>query len=160
MQSCYFTAVDDRTALRARERGGPLGWDALEVVEARGVVTVLAIPRLLAVARGAEAPVDLGIVDHLWPQMPEDPQADLAWMAEPIVERLSTRLRDELAALDPTRAPELAPRWAPHIHWSVTECEQLVRDLVALARTARDQGRALYNWYELSAPPARSVPVG
>jgi hypothetical protein len=80
--------------------GGPPAWDGTQVVEVDGVITVLAIRRLLALATGTEVPVDLGVVDHLWPRMPEDPQADPSWTAEPIVERLSPGLCDQLAAID------------------------------------------------------------
>lgn len=149
MESCYFAAVDDEAALRAREPGGPPAWDGTQVVEADGVITVLAIPRLLALATGTEVSLDLGVVDHLWPRMPEDPQADPSWMAEPIVERLSPGLCDQLAAIDLDRAAELAERWGPAIGWPPAECTELVRDLVTLARTAREQGRPVYSRYAL-----------
>ncbi len=149
MQSCYFTAADDETAVGARAWGAPLGRDDLPVVEADGVIAVLAIPRLLALVADREPVVDLAVVDHLWPQMPADPQTDVSWMAEPIVERLAPALCDELAAIDLARAPDLAAHWAPAIHWPVADCERLVRDLVVLARSAREQGRPLYSRYAL-----------
>jgi putative intracellular protease/amidase len=149
MQSCYFTAVDDDAAVSARVWGTPPAAADQPVVEADGVITVLAIPRLLALAAGREPVVDLAVVDHLWPRMPADPQADLSWMAEPIVERLSPAVCEELAAVDLDRAPELAARWAPAIHWPVADCERLVRDLVSLARAAREQGRPVYSRYTL-----------
>ncbi len=149
MQSCYFAAADDDAAVGAREWDARLRVDDVPVVEADGVIAVLAIPRLLALAADREPVLDLAVVDHLWPQMPADPQADVSWMAEPIVERISPAVCEELAAVDLERAPELAARWAPVIHWPVGECERLVRDLVVLARTAREQGRPLYSRYTL-----------
>jgi hypothetical protein len=149
MESCYFTAVDDATALGSREHGGPLAGTTPGAVDARGVIPLLAMPQLLALARGDEPVLDLGLVSHLWPRMPADPHADRSWMAEPVLERLADRLRDDLAAIDAGRAAELAARWAPVIHWPVEECEALVRDLVALATRARDEGRPLYGWYRL-----------
>ncbi len=149
MESCYFAAVDDDAALRARDPGGPRGWAGSQVVAADGVIPVLAIPRLLALASGSAATLDLAVVDHLWPRMPEDPQADLSWMAEPIVERLSPAVCDRLAAIDLSWAAELARAWGPVINWPAPECEQLVRDLVTLARSAREQSRPVYSRYAL-----------
>ena len=148
MQSCYFAAVDDETALRVREPG-PLAREGLPVVEADGVIPLLSIPRLLALVSGTEAVLDLALVDHLWPRMPDDPGADTSWMAEPIVERLSPALCEDLAAIDLSRAAELAERWGPVVNRSPDDCEQLLRDLVALARTAREQGSPLYSRYAL-----------
>ena len=50
-----------------------------KVVEADGVIPLLSIPRLLALVSGTEAVLDLALVDHLWPRMPDDPGADTSW---------------------------------------------------------------------------------
>ncbi|GIG71329.1 hypothetical protein [Phytomonospora endophytica] len=69
------------------------------------------------------------------------------------VERLTTAMRDALAAIDPADVPAVAATWVtieefgggvngPDMEWFVT-------DLSALARRAVSSGRHLYCWWSL-----------
>ena len=83
--------------------------------------------------------------------MPEDPEGDLSWMAEPIIERIADPLRDRVAAIRPERVNEIVEAWTAELSGSVSEGSsgQLATDLIQLAQRGRDRHLGLYNWYEL-----------
>lgn len=83
--------------------------------------------------------------------MPDDPETDLSWMAEPIIERVADSQRDRLAAIDPARVPDLVVAWSAEVDGAIEEgaVEQVAAGLIQLAGRGRDGRLGLYNWYEL-----------
>lgn len=115
------------------------------------MLTVPHLSALVDVAEGRPVSVDLSMVSQVWPPMPDDPQADLSWMGEPIVERLDDALRDRLATVDLASLSEWIQEWAAEVSGAVTleACEPLARELILLARRAQGRPVGLYNRYEL-----------
>ncbi len=149
MSSVYFLAADDSEALR-------FAGDVADLIEADRVVAhdMITVPHLTSlpdIAEGLPVAVDLSVTAHLWPPMPEDPESDLSWMAEPIVERLADTLRDRIAAIDPAGVATFVEAWAVEVSGSVDEeaCPHLAADLIALARRGRHRHLTLYNRYEM-----------
>ena len=94
--------------------------------------------------------IDLSVTQQLWPLMPEDPEADVTWMAEPVIERIADSLRDRVAAIPPGQVAALAEAWSVEVNGAVDEgaSAQLAQDLILLAQRGRDGQLTLYNWYE------------
>ncbi len=115
------------------------------------MVTVPHLTSLPDLAEGLPIAIDLSVTQQIWPPMPENPETDLAWMAEPVIERLAYSLRDRVAAIPPDRAAALAEDWSVELNGSVDEgvAGQLAHDLILLAQRGRDGQLALYNWYEM-----------
>lgn len=149
MGSIYFLAGSDAQAVGFVGRVEDLL--AGDHVLAHDLITVPHLTALPDLADGAPVAVDLSVLTQLWPVMPQDPQADVSWMAEPVIERLADPLRDRIAAIQLERVPGLLEAWTEQVSGSVDEqsAGQLAADLIDLARRGRDRGLALYNWYEL-----------
>lgn len=149
MASIYFLAGSDAQALRFVGRVE----DLLEAdhVHAHDLITVPHLTCLPDLADGLPVTADLSVITQIWPHMPEDPQSDLSWMAEPIIERIADPLRDRVAAIQLEGVPNLLDDWTEEVRGSVDEesAGQLATDLIDLARRGRDRGLPLYNWYEL-----------
>ena len=147
--SIYFLAEGDAEAVRlARDFGAPLSADQ---VPAHDMITVPHLTSLPDLAEGVPVSVDLAVITQVWPNMPEDPESDLSWMAEPIIERIADALRDRVAAIHPDRVPEVIDAWTAELGESVGAgfAGQLVVDLIQLAQRGRDHHLGLFNWYEL-----------
>lgn len=149
MGSLYFLAPSDAEALRfVGHAEDLLGTDH---VLAHDMITVPHLTALPDLAQGLPISIDLSMTKHLWPHMPENPHSDLAWMAEPIIERIADALRDRVAAIRTDQVAALTEDWSAELRGSVDRdaCGQLATDLILLARRGRDHRLGLYNWYEL-----------
>lgn len=149
MSSIYFLATGDDDALRiSSDSAGPPEADS---VLAHEMITVPHLTSLADVAEGFPVSVDLSVVANVWPPMPDDPESDLAWMAEPTIERIADILRDRIAAIDPDTVSSWVEAWGVQVSGSVEEdaWPSLAVDLIRLARRGRDRGLGLYNRYEL-----------
>lgn len=149
MSSIYFLAADDSEALR-------FAGEVADLIEADRVFAhdMITVPHLTALpdlAEGLPVAIDLSVTAHRWPHMPEDPESDISWMAEPIVERIADALRDRIAAIDPAGVESFVEAWGAEVSGSVDDdaWPQLAADLIALARRGRDRHLALHNRYEM-----------
>lgn len=149
MSSVYFLAPTDADALWFVGHVDELL--AADHVDAHDLITVPHLTSLPDLAEGRPITIDLSVATQIWPPLPENPETDLAWMAEPVIERLSDSLRDRVAAIPPDQATALAQSWSVELNGAVDEgaTDQLAHDLIRLAQRGRDGHLTLYNWYEL-----------
>ena len=149
MSSLYYLAADDSEALRLA--GDVAGLIEADRVFAHDMITIPHLTALPDVAEGLPVAIDLSVTAQIWPHMPEDPESDLSWMAEPIVERIADALRDRIAAVDPAGVDAFVEAWGAEVTGSVDDdaVPQLAADLIALARRGRDRHLTLYNRYEM-----------
>ena len=149
MSSIYFLAEEDDGALRFLGHYEELL--KADHVLAHDMITVPHLTSLPELAEGLPVTVDLSVSTSIWPPMPADPERDLSWMAEPIIERIADPLRDRLAAIHPDRVPAILEGWSAELSGSVDEgfVGPLAADLILLATRGRDRQLTLYNWYEL-----------
>ncbi|MFI9593579.1 hypothetical protein [Nonomuraea sp. NPDC052265] len=83
-----------------------------------------------------------------WAALPEDSP----YLEGPRIVELSAEARDTLAGVDDARLPTLAKQWAAIEEFSSFTDENdgymlsLTKDLVGLARRARENGQLLYCW--------------
>ncbi|MGZ4587766.1 MAG: hypothetical protein ACXVX9_08170 [Mycobacteriaceae bacterium] len=154
----YFRAADDETARNTHARfGGPLhaendGNTPFDGVATKRIFYSPHLEQLVGLSRGM--PFDSRPKSTLlWPPPDTPPPADETslWVTDPSVDRLDTRIRDGLADIDPARAPEFAERWIVELGagFTVSHVTNVVIDLSALARRARDAGQELYCWATL-----------
>jgi hypothetical protein len=115
------------------------------------MITVPHLTSLPDLAERLSVAVDLSLTAQIWPTMPQDPEHDLSWMAEPIIERVADSLRDRVAAIDADQVPAILQDWTAELNGAVDEglSGQLAVDLILLAKRGRDRQVQLYNWYEL-----------
>jgi len=120
-------------------------------VLAHDMITVPHLTSLPDLAERLPVTVDISTTAQIWPTMPPDPQSDLSWMAEPIIERIADPLRDRLAAIHRDQVSAILQDWTAELNGAVDESAtgQLASDLVLLAERGRDEQLGLYNWYEL-----------
>ncbi len=149
MSSIYYLAPTDADALRFVGHLDELL--AADHVDAHDMITVPHFTSLPDLAEGRPITIDLSVTNQIWPPMPENPETDLAWLAEPLIERLADSLRDRVAAIPPDQVAALADAWSVELNGAVDEglSGQLAHDLIQLAQRGRDNHLALYNWYEL-----------
>lgn len=149
MSSIYFLAEDDDGAVRFVGHHEELL--KADHVLARDLITVPHLTSLADLAERLPVTIDLSVATGIWPPMPEDPEHDLSWMAEPIIERIADPLRDRLAAIHADRVPAILEDWSAELNGSVDEgfVGPLAADLILLATRGRDRQLTLYNWYEL-----------
>lgn len=148
MGSIFYLASGDAEALRLG--GSDEALLTADHVVGHDMITLPHLTSLPDLAEGLPVAVDLSVVTQVWPVMPDDPESDLSWMAEPIIERISDSLRDRVAAIVPARVPALLDRWDAELNGSVGEGEsgRVALDLILLARRGRDGHLSLYNRYE------------
>ena len=148
MSSIYFLADDDAGALRFVGHYEDLM--EAEHVLAHDMITVPHLTSLPDLAEKLPVTIDVSVSTSIWPPMPEDPEGDLSWMAEPSIERIADLLRDRLAAIHPDTVPAILEDWSAELSGSVDEgfVGPLAADLIRLARRGRDRHLTLYNWYE------------
>jgi hypothetical protein len=143
----YFRAPDAKTAARAMELpGGPLLPEAaFDGVEAKRIDPRVVLGQLVAFIRGVPWDVNLVRTVLVWPPPGTDPGTAETWLEE-----LNLEVRDALAAVDDARLPVLADQWARieefHRRVDTDVALSLIKDLVGLARRARDGGDRLYCW--------------
>jgi hypothetical protein len=156
----YFRAADGREAARVMERlGGPLGpAPAFDGVETKGIDPAVILGQLVAFIRRVPWEVDLVPTTMVWPSPETKPPSEEAynrlpesspWKTGPWLEELSPRVRDTLATVEDARFSELAAQWAGVEElYDADERDLLVliKDLVGLARRARDAGDKVYCW--------------
>jgi len=149
VSSIYFLADGDAEAVRFVGHFEDLL--RADHVLAHDMITVPHLTSLPDLAEGLPVTVDPSVITQIWPNMPEDPEGDLSWMAEPVVERIADRLRDRVAAIHPERVPVLIEAWTAELSGSVSDglSGQLAADLIRLAQRGCDRRLGLYNWYEL-----------
>ncbi len=162
--SDYFRARDAKSAARAMELpGGPLlPVPAFDGVECKGIDPCVVLGQLVAFIRGV--PWDAGLVRSVlvWPPPEIKPATKeqyntlpegSPWKEGPWLEELDREVCDTLAAVDDARLPALAAQWVRieefHNTKSTDFLLSLIRDLVGLARRARDAGDRLYCWTSL-----------
>ena len=149
MSSIYFLADGDEEALHFVAHFEDLL--TAHHVRAHDMITVPHLTSLPDIAEGVPVTVDLSAIRQIWPNMPEDPEHDQSWMAEPIIERVADPLRDRVAAIRPGRVPEVTDAWTAELSGAVSDgfSRQLATDLIHLAQRGRDRRLGLYNWYEV-----------
>ena len=155
----FFRVQDDDAAVATRTfPAGPLGPGPGQDAGIDGCATksVFPDPHLeLLVALAAGTPYDPGLrtSERLWPPADTPPPVDedSIWFTDPSIERLATRVRDGLAAIDVPRAGDLATRWLPELGIGFTheQVTALVGELAGFARRARDAGQQIYCWSTL-----------
>lgn len=149
MSSIFFLADGDAAALQFVAHVDDLLM--ADHVQAHEMITVPHLTSLPDLAEGVPVSVDLSAIRQIWPTMPEDPERDLSWMAEPIIERVADPLRDRVAGIHPERVPAVVDAWTAELSGAVSEgfSGQLATDLIRLAQRGRDRQLGLYNWYEM-----------
>ena len=146
--SIYYLAPSDADAVRFVGHSEELL--AADHVVAYDMITQPHLTSLPDLAEGVPIAIDLSVTQQLWPLMPEDPEADVTWMAEPVIERIADSLRDRVAAIPPGQVAALAEAWSVELNGAVDEgaSARLAQDLILLAQRGRDGQLTLYNWYE------------
>jgi hypothetical protein len=160
----YFRAANAREAARVMDRlVGPLGpAPAFDGVETKGIDPFVMLGQLVAYIRQVPWEVDLVSATIVWPSHETKPASEEAynslpesspWKTGPWLEELSPRVRDTLAAVEDARFSELAAKWAGieefDGHADESDLLVLIKDLVGLARRARDAGDQVYCWSSL-----------
>ena len=154
----YFRAADDETARETHARfGGPLhaengGNIPFDGVATKGIFYSPDLEQLVTLARGL--PFDSRPRRPFsWPPPDTPPPVDEASLVVHRPERgpLDTRMRDGLADIDPARASELAERWIVELGagFTASQVTNVVIDLSALARRAREADQEIYCWATL-----------
>ncbi|CCH30817.1 hypothetical protein ABZ816_00950 [Actinosynnema sp. NPDC047251] len=130
----YFRAADAAAVVRALGEHG-----AFDGVELKGIDPVVCFGQLVALVRGARWDPGTAGSRVVWPA---DPSTAESWVFE-----LGTAARDALAAVPDEDVPAVSVRWAATDELAGAEgLEEVVVDLVGLARRARDAGERLYCW--------------
>ncbi|PZG14029.1 hypothetical protein [Nonomuraea aridisoli] len=160
----YFRAPDRATAtwrpdeLRAPAKPRP---DApvFDVVETKWVDPNGSLGSLVAVMKGVPYSNDLVETVALYPPPEGTPKTEAEWLAlpedspyreGPEIEELSATARDALAEVDDARLAEVARRWTTEPLSGFDDGDRvldLVKELVALARRAKDSDQLLYCWW-------------
>jgi hypothetical protein len=161
----YFRAPDKATALRLLDQGdgvprGPAtigsGVDALDL---KGIDPHVTLGRLLGLILTVPWSVDLVETFGVWPPEETKPRSleemnrlpeESPWKTGPWLEELADRIRDAFADVDDYALPSIAGSWARieefDGHMDATLALDIVEDVVALARRARQAGDRLYCW--------------
>jgi|SRR5215475_2675512 len=156
----YFRAPNATEAVRVMDRlGGPLGpAPAFDGVETNGIDPFVMLGQLVAFIQ--QVPGEAATI--VWPSPETKPTSaeaynrlpeDSPWKTGPWLNELSSRVRDTLAAVEDARFSELAAKWAGieefRGHADERDLLVLIRELVGLARRARDVGDQVYCWSSL-----------
>jgi hypothetical protein len=153
----YFRAADDDAARATHVlAGGPMAADpgqsaAFDGVETKGVFPDPHLEQLVALATGTPYERGPRTSEGLWPP-PETPapvDETSLWLTDPSVDRLATRIREALADVTTDDIEALAERWAGDIGHPVAAAAEVIAQLTALARRAREAGQQLYCWSSL-----------
>ncbi|MFI6180760.1 hypothetical protein ACIA8R_34880 [Nonomuraea sp. NPDC051191] len=159
----YYRAPDRATAtwrpgqLRAPAKPLP---DApvFDVVETRWIDPTGCLGDLVAAIREVPYSNDLVETITLYPPPEGAPKTEDEWLAlpegslyhdGPEIQELSMSARDTLAEVDDTRLPEVAQKWLNEHPFGLDDehALDLVRELVALARRAKESDQLLYCWW-------------
>ncbi|WP_144069996.1 hypothetical protein [Nonomuraea indica] len=137
------------------------GVPVFDVVETKWIDPMVVLGKLVAFACEVGWSVDLVETEDLYPPPEGAPRSDEEWDALPEdspyvdgpgIAELSVKVRDVLADVDDARLPALAEQWAAIEEFShFTDDDDgymlsLIKDLVGLARRARESDQLLYCW--------------
>jgi hypothetical protein len=132
-----------------------------DAVDAKGIEPTLILGQFLAFVAEVDYSADLVEMVDLYPPPEDAPQGIEGWetlpegspyLAGPAIVELSADVRDMLAGADNARLAEVVERWAGIEEFSyhaVVDREYLAavaKELVELARRAREHGQMLYCW--------------
>ena len=144
----YYIAADDLTALTAKDlESGPKPGSSFVSAEAKDVMACPHLEQLLAASTGEVGPSLVAELKTLWP---EPPPAGSEFSIEPgtMITRLPDSLRDNIAAIEVTES--VAEVWAAEL-WGFepAHAATVAKEIVRVARVARDTGQPLYWWSEM-----------
>ncbi|MEU9833691.1 hypothetical protein AB0D67_19400 [Streptosporangium sp. NPDC048047] len=165
----YYRAADRAAATVQPEHSREIADASRGVPEFDVVVTKWIDPDVILgqlVAFAGQVDYSLGLVETvvLYPPPEAAPRSDEEWDALPedspylegtCITELPAKARDMLAGVDDARLPMLAEQWAGIEEFSrFTDDDDgymlsLTKDLVGLARRARDDDQLLYCWMSL-----------
>jgi hypothetical protein len=153
----YFRASDADYALLAIV-SGPQNTD-FDTVEAKAVDPFVMLGQLVAFIRRTPLGPNTVAARTIWPPLKTKPTSQDAfdrlsqnspWRTGPWLWELNVQTRDTLALVDDARLPELAEQWARIEEFGrlvdARNLLPLIRELVDLARKARDNREQLYCW--------------
>lgn len=164
----YYRAADRAAAMVQPDRSrviddpeyGVAGFDA---VETKGIDPQVILGQLVAFIGDVDFSFDLVDAVPLYPSYPDPaPQTDEEWDALPedspylggaAIYELPVNARDILAGADDSSLPAVAERWTKIEEFSFHSSDDdreymlsLVKDLVGLARRAKECDQLLYCW--------------
>ncbi|GAA2292657.1 hypothetical protein GCM10010149_45450 [Nonomuraea roseoviolacea subsp. roseoviolacea] len=162
----YYRAADRAAAIVQPEHSrdvadASLGVPEFDVVVTKWIDPVVVLGQLVAFAGQVDYAVGLVGIVELYPPPEGAPRSDEEWDALPEdspyregpgIMELSAQTRDMLAGVDDARLPMLAEQWAAIEEFShFTDDDDgymlsLTKDLVGLARRARENDQLLYCW--------------
>ncbi|MET9067718.1 hypothetical protein [Streptosporangium sandarakinum] len=163
----YYRAADRAAAIvrpeHSRESAdASRGVPEFDVVVTKGIDSEVVLGQLIAFAGHVDYRLGLAETVVLYPPPEGAPRSDEEWDALPEgspylegpgIMELSAKARDMLADVDDARLPTLAEQWAAIEEFShFTDDDDgymlsLTRDLVDLARRARENDQLLYCWF-------------
>ena len=144
----YYIAADDRTALTAKDlESGPTPGSSFVSVEAKDVMACPHLEQLVAASTGKVHANLVPELRKLWPE-PPPPGSELSFEPGTMITRLPDSLRDNVALVEVTQS--VAEVWAAEL-WGFepTHAAAVAKDIVRVARAARDTGQHLYWWSEM-----------
>ncbi|WP_457255223.1 hypothetical protein [Pedococcus sp. P5_B7] len=150
----YFRAADDDAAIATKGlAGGPLNPATYDGFSTKGVFPDPHLEELLALSEDRAYERGPQTSERLWPPADTPPPSDESspWLTDPGIERLTERVRDGLAAIDPVRVADLATQWAVR-QWGDYPPEvasEWISGLTVLARAAAASGENVYCWSSL-----------
>ncbi|GAA0952734.1 hypothetical protein [Nonomuraea longicatena] len=162
----YYRAADHAAATSRPEHSREIadtsrGVPEFDVVATKWIDPEVALGQLVAFAGRVD--YSLGLVEtvELYPPPEGAPRSDEGWhalpedspyLAGPAIAALPAQARDMLAGVDDARLPMLAEQWATieeFSHFTADEDEfmlSLTKELVGLARRAKEHDQLLYCW--------------
>ncbi|MGN9841486.1 hypothetical protein ACTMTI_25500 [Nonomuraea sp. H19] len=160
----YYRAPDRATATvrptTVRDRSKPLrGVPVFDVVEITWVDPSGSLGSLVAAIKNVPFSDDFVETVTLYPPPEGAPQTEGEWLAlpedspyldGPQIDELPVTARDALAQVDDSRLLEVARRWTMEPLCPFREVDDLldlVQELVALARRAKESNELLYCWW-------------
>ncbi|TDD81507.1 hypothetical protein [Actinomadura rubrisoli] len=155
----YFRAADAESVVQALRRldGGPLVGTrspAFDGVEAKGIDVCVVLGQLIAAIKQVPWTVELVEEKTVWPATPPPGPDDLGdendpWGTGPWVSELDNTTRDALAGVFDADVSRVVTEWVQAEELAgvrADDIEPLAKELVHLARRARDAGDRLYCW--------------
>lgn len=155
----YFRAANAERAVRAMNLPSGRPGAEFDGVETKGIDPYVMLGQLVVFIREVPWEPDIISSKTLWPPPDTKPSGEQAyrelpedspWRTGPWLEELGVQVRETLASVDDARMPDLAAQWAGIEEFrgllAIDDALPLTRDLIALARRARESGDQLYCW--------------
>lgn len=156
----YYRAADRVSATVRPEHTRVIGVlsrgvPEFDVVETKWIDPEVCLGKLVAFAGEVDYSADLVETVELYPPPEGAPHAlpeDFPYRDGPAIVELLVNVRDVLAGVDDARLPALAEQWAAIEEFSRFTYDDegytlsLVKDLVGLARRAKENDQLLYCW--------------